>query len=298
MIWQFALCGFRLTPKTEVDAAFADWFARFTFRARWKGAARIALINSGNYSKLAYPTIPIKYLQRIANLPARGILLLTIDNRDKSPTSHLGNWQVFATAAGAALAMSSTASAGIIYDLTPNVTASLASTGTASAPFTVAGVKEKLLLRDRTATSGRHSSATIRGRVFNQTLIFEKNNGAVKRLAPYSAVSVQTNGTGGSLRDNSNGRAGGRFGPGTVTGYVGFRAPNGDLGWLLVKVADTDGDGYVNEIQLLADAYNDVAGAPIAAGQTTDAPEPGTAGLALLATGAAGLLAWRKRRTR
>jgi hypothetical protein len=83
----------------------------------------------------------------------------------------------------------------------------------------------------------------------------------------------------------------------------------GDLGWLDVKV--TSDAGFAEELELISWAYNNVAGAPIEAGepieagasieagQTTEVsatPEPGTEALSLLALGAAGILAFRKRR--
>jgi hypothetical protein len=90
----------------------------------------------------------------------------------------------------------------------------------------------------------------------------------------------------------------GHFGVGTQTGFVGFSTKNGDLGWLRVKVeTPVAGTKYPDSLEVIDGAYNDVAGQPITAGQTTSTPEPGTAALGLLATGATGLLAWRKRRS-
>jgi LPXTG-motif cell wall-anchored protein len=60
-----------------------------------------------------------------------------------------------------------------------------------------------------------------------------------------------------------------------------------------------DGSGFPTQLEVISWAYNDVAGAPIEAGQTTEVgatPEPSTAALGLLALGAAGILALRKRR--
>ena len=54
-------------------------------------------------------------------------------------------------------------------------------------------------------------------------------------------------------------------------------------------------NGFPNQLQILGWAL-DTDGSAIQAGQTTATPEPGTFGLALLAAGAAGVLAWRKRK--
>ncbi len=81
---------------------------------------------------------------------------------------------------------------------------------------------------------------------------------------------------------------------------LGFEAPNGDFGWLRVKVSDRNADGFIDQIAIIDDAYNNVAGASILAGQTSSSsptPEPDTKSLALLAAGAAGVLAFRRRRT-
>jgi len=84
-----------------------------------------------------------------------------------------------------------------------------------------------------------------------------------------------------------------------VSGFVGIKGDQiftGDLGWIQVKVFDRNADGYPDELEIVSWAYNNVPGAPIAAGETGVTPEPGTAALGLLAAGAAGLLAWRRRR--
>lgn len=90
----------------------------------------------------------------------------------------------------------------------------------------------------------------------------------------------------------------GAFGPGASNGFVGFSNSAGDLGWMHIQVT-IDGSGFPTALEVIGLAYNDVAGAPIAAGQTTETtatPEPSTAALGLLALGAAGILALRKRR--
>jgi hypothetical protein len=91
----------------------------------------------------------------------------------------------------------------------------------------------------------------------------------------------------------------GSFGPGVVTGFVGFQLPNGDLGWLELRVSDTGSTGYPNHATVIDWAYNDVSGGSIAAGQTTSAvPEPSSLALGLLAAGALGLAALRRAKAR
>lgn len=87
--------------------------------------------------------------------------------------------------------------------------------------------------------------------------------------------------------------------------FAGFRfqtntnSSTADLryGWLELKI-DMDADNYPDAVTLLAAAYDD-AGLAVTTPVTT--PEPGTAGLALLALGAAGVTAlrraWQQRQT-
>jgi hypothetical protein len=78
--------------------------------------------------------------------------------------------------------------------------------------------------------------------------------------------------------------------------FLGLRlvvGPNTYYGW--AELASTFNGSNVYSVTLEGYAYDD-SGAPIAAGYTGIIPEPGTAGLVLLALGSGGLLAWRKRK--
>ena len=93
------------------------------------------------------------------------------------------------------------------------------------------------------------------------------------------------------------------WGPSNVYGFAGFRtAGTGTgstfiqrFGWIRLKW--NSNSGFPNSITALDWAIED-SGAPIIAGDTGAAstPEPGTMSMALLAAGAAGIVAWRKRR--
>jgi hypothetical protein len=90
------------------------------------------------------------------------------------------------------------------------------------------------------------------------------------------------------------------WGPSNVYGFAGFRtAGTGTgsnfiqrFGWIRLKW--NSNAGFPNSITALDWAIED-SGAPIVAG-ATGTPEPGTMSMALLAAGAAGIVAWRKRR--
>jgi hypothetical protein len=86
---------------------------------------------------------------------------------------------------------------------------------------------------------------------------------------------------------------GGYWGGGA--GYAAIRLSNGDLGWMKIAVG-TDFLGYPTSVAILSWAYNDVPGAPIVTGETANTPEPNSLALALLATGAVGVLAFRRRK--
>jgi hypothetical protein len=79
-----------------------------------------------------------------------------------------------------------------------------------------------------------------------------------------------------------------------VPGFAGFETGGGDFGWIELEWTGTPA-GYPAMLEALGWGINTVPGEPIYAGETA-APEPGTVALSLLALGAAGILAWRKRR--
>jgi len=243
---------------------------------------------------------------------------LSAEPQDKAARKqHLGNWGTYAAAAGAALAMSTSASAEIMYSGIQDITVSVAASGgTNHAAFTVAAVHELLLVSNVmnvTVKSNKLShvaGAVVSGPGVSPNLQFFRTktvnfatvaidyaraqmiSGGAKRSS--GAVLRQHFAPGGAELD-------GAFGPGTVTGFVGFKVSggslNGDFGWMQVKVSDSASPGYPNEAEVIDWAY-DNSGAAIAAGDTGQVvtPEPGTAALGLLAFGAMGILALRKRR--
>ena len=87
------------------------------------------------------------------------------------------------------------------------------------------------------------------------------------------------------------------FWGGFPPGYVGFRFNNGagiQYGWARVVFSGSDEHAF----RVLAYAYAD-PGEPITAGQRpSDEQAPDEGSLGWLALGAAGLLAWRKSRSR
>jgi hypothetical protein len=92
----------------------------------------------------------------------------------------------------------------------------------------------------------------------------------------------------------------GQFTP--ETGYFGVRfdpagGPNYKYGWVHVDNVDNVDPKY-ESYHVNGWAYENVAGVPILAGQTSGGapPVPEASTLVLFAAGAAGILAWRRRR--
>jgi hypothetical protein len=223
--------------------------------------------------------------------------------------ARLTTWGVYAAATGATLAMASHADASIIYGAA-NVSASItpnASFDFAMTPFQIGSHKVELgigIINDATRFS---VFAAIKGVGPNPTLFADQGFSSLIKFAPGQSILASGLGSAGfasryglarAIGSASGlGRASfGNFASGQ-TGLAGFVLLNGssnfNFGWLQIKVSDPTSVGYMTEIQALGWAYNDAAFGPIAAGVT---PEPSSAALALLASGAAGLLAWRRRR--
>jgi LPXTG-motif cell wall-anchored protein len=208
--------------------------------------------------------------------------------------------------------MSTNASASIIYSGVQDITLTLANEGDVftinAGNFSVAHVTEKAVVADLApgGVIGRIGSAFLASvNPTKQRLTFAltiaQPNGHPKFYNRGQAILIAGPvGPGATLRRRGdlNTLNNGPFGPGTVSGFVGFKSTQtGDLGWIDVKVFDRNSDGFPDEIEIIDSAYNNTPGGAINAGETTDpTPEPGTAALGLLALGATGILALRKRR--
>ncbi|MGA3239187.1 MAG: PEP-CTERM sorting domain-containing protein [Bryobacteraceae bacterium] len=229
-----------------------------------------------------------------------------------SPASkaHFGNWGIYAAAAGATLAMSTNADASIIYGtLGQNVSIGTgAGNTTAAKTFVVSAVQkdiESIYLRRFSAVGGAASSANakiIGGLAFATTGGATSGGGhAAKNFALNAPIGASRHfsGHGGTFleKHTSSNALKGFFG-GDQTGFVGFSNGFGNYGWIRVSVSDAGSPGYTNELTVIDYAYNTIATDPIDAGEgiPTGTPEPGTAALGLLASGAVGLAVWRRRR--
>jgi hypothetical protein len=215
------------------------------------------------------------------------------------------NWQAYAAATGAALAAATVAAAGIITGTGPIVAGPVTrGLGAFDANQNVNIGSGQIQLRVHYnafnssffGSTTRHGNAAVQGYgglklIGLGSLLKNFASGASihNPVNPLSSVLL----SGAKLVKVSSGFGTGNFNNG-ATGIAGFQLNNGDLGWIKLKWAS--GDAYPSTLTALSWAYNTTPGAAILAGDSGAVPEPGTASMALLATGAAGLLAWRRRR--
>jgi hypothetical protein len=244
----------------------------------------------------------------------------------------LGNWRIYATAAGSALAMASSASADIITYGSLNVVASITpfATGTKlntvdrpvninvgsrtqiknfriqgaglgvgvgsfRVPNTHSGSANVFLQLERNGVNGVVTAGGSLAKLASGAKI---SHGNVKFLSTDSNFGTRP---GLGFEEGNHGMVSGPFKP-SQTGFVGFgihttAGGNDYYGW--VRLEFMDSSRGPDEIEAIDYAVNDVAGAPIDAGEgatSSSAPEPSTAAMALLAAGAAGVLALRRRK--
>jgi MYXO-CTERM domain-containing protein len=206
--------------------------------------------------------------------------------------------------------MSTNADAAIIYGtLGQSVSiGTVASNITAAKTFQVSVVQkefESIYLRRFSAIGSAASSANAKiiGVVGLATVGGATSGGghAAKNFALNAPIGVSQHfsGHGGTfLEKHTSGNALRGFFGGDQTGFVGFSNGFGNYAWIRLSVSDAGSPGYTNELTVIDYAYNTVAGETIDAGEgiPTSTPEPSTSALGLLASGAAGIAVWRRRR--
>lgn len=227
------------------------------------------------------------------------------------------NWPVYAAVAGSALAMATSASADTIIPF--NLNGQPTTVTEPAGPGT--NINFPIIPHQG---SGPEFLLGIHG---NSASGF--GTGLFGGIANGHPIELLTNGTGGGKRANGDlisADAGpwARFGADRAstgnhsirrlyglttnaplfngfTAEAGFRfaTPNFqmdqgiDYGWLKLELTAS---GDLFSLHLLSGAYEIDPGVPIMAGETLSSPEPGTAGMMLLALGAAGVTALRRRK--
>ena len=234
----------------------------------------------------------------------------------------LGSWPAYCAATAAALAGATSASAGIIHSGPVNLSVSVAASlsGGSSKSVHIAGLPAAsffLHLSHFTSGGPRFGSA---GMSFKSVAGYRSLPAPVRRggvllsfshyianLPPGSVVSnyarfgrrglfISTASVNTLGASSVVGFAGVKLLAGTAANRTGAgttHAPLYDLGWLHIKIHFLT--GLPDAVTLLDYAYNDVPGAPIQVPGSV--PEPATGSMLLLAAGAAGMMAWKRRRT-
>lgn len=217
------------------------------------------------------------------------------------------NWVAYAAAAGAAMSVVPAAEAGTIFYVNPQPDFTASRSQTLHVDLNNDAVNDFLF--QIYSTAPRTFGAELGGSNLNRVL--KTGNFLVRKLASgntIGAASGQGN-LGLFLRFSSPGTSGsvGQFAP-SQTGFAGVKLHLNDgdhFGWIRIHVG-ADTDGFPNLITVKDWAFDCTPGEAIKAGDGTSSsasctpgsggsvPEPSS--LALLAAGAAGLMAFRKRR--
>lgn len=240
----------------------------------------------------------------------------------KKPTKRLGDLALYTAAAGSALALAPAAEAAIIYSGIQNITVNRVTNGTGSALVDVDGDGQNNFVFEiySTKTGGTQFDAAVASGypsppLYGTVRFFDNISSSLLKLAASSrTVGPNYNNTNtllkyfGGLRGHSATTGGSsvfglwNIGPNAATtafaGVMLGGATNPALnqfGWLRFKLT-TDSENRTASLTLIDWAFQSVSGVGIHVGDrgTTSIPEPSTLGL--LALGAAGLAALRRRR--
>jgi hypothetical protein len=236
----------------------------------------------------------------------------SVDDGAASKERHR-KWAVYAAAAGSGLALTTSAEAGIIYSGVQNVSVNT-SQGT--------GVPQKFAVDidgQGHSFQGQVSAhffgptktglaATAAGAGLHGLEMILNGSGQLKNLASGAKISNGAGvfGNGGLLRSKASSialvRSAGTW-PKSHTGFAGLKFTEGGqdhFGWIRLEWKGTSKSVNTFPASLTAIdwAYETDPNTSINAGQEFSAvPEPGSAVLALLATGSVGVATWRKRRS-
>jgi hypothetical protein len=239
---------------------------------------------------------------------------------------HTSNWQLYATVTGSALAMASSASASVIWGggpiSTPTLSNVAASTTTGGGHGTLRNIQLKTIHGANAgtgfsfgveqhlfATGMQTGSAFLKNSAANMGFLFTDAREMVKKLGANGKISALSAFAASAFEGGAPKLASSCTGPGCIFGregwtpsafgFAGFQfEANGhpDYGWIELKYT-LGSNGLADAVTVEAWAY-DNTGASIKAGQIvgSSTPEPSTVAMAMLAAGAAGVAALRRRR--
>ena len=227
-----------------------------------------------------------------------------ISAKAKALYRRTGSWPIYAAATGSALAMATGANASLI-------TSGIVSRdfpGNASVnpggPYTQLGLIPGLSIKIHALASG--SAVHLQLQASHENIFFSQFSASAKNFrlgSPLAPGASPSSGVGHTENVQFfSGGAYGNFLPGKP-GFVGFSFSTGhgntDYGWIALEFTDNAGIPY--DLKALAFGVDTNPGqtpGTLLAGQINGGfiPEPGTLSLAILASGAAGVMALRRRR--
>lgn len=252
------------------------------------------------------------------SIAARAVLDL------KKPAKRLGELALYTAAASSALALAPGAEASIIYSGIKNITVHRVTNGSSSASVDLnrngQGDFSFGIRSSHAVAGGQTDSAAAYGYPgsflgsYGSARFFDNNRRSLLKLAA-SSRNIGTNygpntslkyigGMRGHTATASGSNIYGLWNPGpgaSSTGFAGVRIGSANttaqqFGWLHFKLT-TDSANRTDSLTLIDWAFQSVSGASIHVGDrgTTPVPEPSTLGL--MALGAAGIAALRRRRS-
>ena len=238
-----------------------------------------------------------------------------------------GSWQLYATVTGSALAMASSASAGSIVFTNGPVTvgpiANVAVTNVSQSSGQKTAVQKFILKTAHGANAGASFSFGVHQRIVDSNLngsaflggsgvggagfLFTAVHDKVAKLSSNVKISAHSpvfspifEGGKAPVATTTQGLQSG-WQPGKY-GFAGFEIQTSifhhtDYGWIQLMFNEGS-NGLANGITVKDWAYDSSGNAILtdATGQSSGTPEPSTLAMALLAAGAAGVLALRRRR--
>lgn len=231
-----------------------------------------------------------------------------------NPHRRVGNWPIYAAAAGSALAMATNASADIIHCTGACTVYSHPVAGQTSNGFVhLEGSNATSNLFNLKAGIGNNGSGSfgiVSGQGGSKVKLFfsgtvgnpfAKNFGQGDPIGPGAGGNL---GEKGILNERFFFTSQGQVSPGTsfgnfksgAPGFVGLQVLGNEYGWIQLEFADGGSHNVPASLTVIDWDIDQNPNETILAGEAAPTPEPGTMALTLLASGAAGVIALRRRR--
>ena len=228
-----------------------------------------------------------------------------ISSKAKTLYRRAGNWPIYAAATGSALAMATGASASIISGVYPGSGISVNPGGPTTHVGLIPGLSVKLHAQSNRGLNVSTRSIGLQVEASFENIFFSGYSDQAKKFALGSPIGTPAEALQVGNIENIQrfflGSASGNFRSGQPA-FVGLSfatiGKNTDYGWIELEFTDKGGfPYYLDALAFGIDTDPGQLPGSFAAGETgPSAPEPGTMSLAILAAGAAGVTALRRRR--